>query len=245
MNSRTLIVALGWLALTTPAHAALESLYNVNVGFGSPQLTSLEASVRPLQKWSFGLSIGGLPGNGPNGLLSPTFKLPSQNITLDNGTHLQLHEPSVNVMLYSVCPFVRFFPNPTGFYLQMTLGALRARNKLSSTIKDVTGTTISGAAYSGEVDVTQILPTLSMGHLFASELFVFSINMGFTFIANLSTSARFVGTLPDSLGGSSAAEDLNQQGTELTTQAANKASDDFRKQVQIIPSIQLLFGFSF
>jgi len=245
MRLRIHILALGWLALVPCAQGSLESLYNVNVGFGAPQLTSIEAGLRVFEKWQFGLSLGGLPGNGPNGLLTPTFKIPSQNVTLTNGTHLQLYEPNVNVMLYSVAPFVRFFPNPSGFYLQMTLAGLRAQNKVTSEIKDVNGTTIPGASYDGQITVTQLLPTLSIGHIFASELFVFSLNMGFTFVASLSSDARFTANLPDALGGTTAAEDLNQQASQLATSAANDASNEFRKQVSVIPSIQFLFGFTF
>lgn len=233
------------LEKNSPAlNARLKNLYWVDFGVGFPQLPSIELAVQPLKRWQLGASYGILPG-GSGGVVSPKYVLPSQNVTLSTGLHLTVHEPTVSISFSSLCPFLRYFPNTTGFYLQFTLAMLKASNTLSAELHDVSGNQIPGAKASGTVDVTQYLPTLSIGHIFNSRLFYFSVNMGLSAVANMTIDTHFESYLPDSVGGSAANQTAIDQINEKNKEAASKASDEFRQVISFLPSLQFVFGLTF
>lgn len=215
----------------------------VNFGAGLPQLASLEASYRILPKWQIGAAYGIIPGGNPN--LAPRFSLPAQNIVLANSQFVTFSEPTVTSSLTSICPFVRFFPNPSSFYIQLTMALMWNKNDFESDLNDVNGNKIAEAKYSGVITAIQALPTISIGHVFHSNLFFFNVNMGVSIIANVTVQTAFSSQLPDSLGGDAANQDSLNAIDENSRDAINGAVAEFRKQIQFLPSMNLMFGFMF
>lgn len=223
----------------------IKRIYWLDLGVGFPQLTSVELGIQALTRLQVGFSYGMIPGGGSGGGISPKYSLPSQNVILSNGLYVTVQDPSVTVSFSSLCPYLRYFPNSTGFYLQFTLGILKVHNVLGASLYDVNGNQIPGATASGTIDVTQYLPTLSMGHTFNSKLFFYSVNMGFTAIANLSFESKFDNNLPDAFGGSATNQAAMDQLNSKNAEAAAKASDEFKQLVSFLPSLQFAFGFFF
>lgn len=215
----------------------------VDFGVGLPQLASLEVGYRLLPRWQLGLSYGTIPGG--QGIYSKTFDLPSQNVTLKNKDYVTFTSPTLTSSLVSIAPFVRFFPGTTNFYFQMTMAVLQNKNTFKSGLSDIYGVSISDGGYGGTITVLQFLPTASIGHAFATELFFFNVSMGLTFIATAQASVSASGQIPDRLGGTAANQDALDQLNTKTTTAINKAVEALRSEVPVIPSIHLTVGFMF
>lgn len=219
-----------------------ETRFMVDVGAGLPQLAGLDVAYRLFPSWQIGMGYGLIPGGQG---ISPGFSLPSQNVTLANEQFVTFSKPTIHTTLSSMCPFIRWYPNPSNFYVQFTLGLLQAKNDFESQILDISGNTITDAKYTGVITVTQMLPTLSMGRVFASDLFFFNVNMGVTIVATADVSTSLTSELPDRLGGNTGNQAQLDQVNENAKTSINSGLQVFRNEVLFLPSIQFTFGFMF
>lgn len=244
-----LFSSLSLLAAEKPVHVEEKAKnkpkrFWLNFGAGLPQLASLEFSYRLFPRWYIGASYGIIPG-GQSGSLSPTFSLPSQNVVLANKQFVTFDQPTVQSSLTSLSPFFRFFPGTNEFYLQFTMAVWQVRNNFDSALLDINGNTIVDASYKGLITVSQYLPTVSMGHVFNSELFFFNVNMGITIAASTQVAVSSETILPDSMGGTSANQEQIDQINSKANSSIQDAMGTFRDQVKFLPSIHLTFGFMF
>lgn len=214
-----------------------------DLGFGLPQLIGGEASYRALQRWQFGAGGGILPGG--EGLYAHRFSLPSQSVTLKNNDFVKLDSPTLTSSLATISTFVRFFPVERNFYFQLTLSMLRNKNRFQSGLSDASGVKIDDGEYRGSITLIQFLPTISIGHAFASNLFFFNVNMGISFIATVQASVYSEGRIPDRLGGTAENQEVFDKLNTETTDAINQAVTQLRKEIPVIPSFCFTFGFMF
>ncbi len=211
----------------------------IDVGGGLPSLLTAEASVIPLRHWHVGMGYGIAPSAGTGG---PALKLDGGNTaTLVTGTLIRLN-PQLSHSFSTLTPFIRFFPNDTGFYAQGMCGILFTKSKFSSNLTNIFGEEIEGGTIGGSINNTILLPTLSLGHILKREMMFLNVNIGLTYLYDISTRVQLDATIPDSQGGGAAnTAALNKLSNELSSEA-NEKLNEYESKNRFIPSFTLAIG---
>lgn len=213
----------------------LDRILMVDVGVGFPQMAGAEASVLLTTKWQVGATFGLLPG-GNN--IFPLQTLPEKSAQLSDGNTYRV-TPQTQAVFYSISPYLRFFlANDRPVYLQMMLSAFTAIATVTSNIKNDAGVEIPGASLTGVVTMAQLLPTISLGHIWHSKFYFFNLSLGVSYVANIVSSTRAEITTPFPF-------DTSADEAAIATafdNAAQQAALNIRNNVLFLPSIWLSFG---
>lgn len=215
----------------------MDKVIGVDAGVGVPQLLAVQVQTLALPRFQMGLSYGMFPGS-----IGFTPQLSSQNASVlfpDGNTYS--FSPKGSVTLFSICPFIRYFPKEDNFYLQFTYSFLRAQSKFTSGIKDAGGTEVANSVINGTVTFTQDLPTLSMGHIFANHLYSFNISLGVSLISQLSSASEINGDLGFLPAGD--VQDAVDTVAQEIQNSSQSAITELRRELSFIPSVMLSFGF--
>lgn len=227
-----LCLGLAARATTLPRVLALD------IGAGVPVVAAGEISVLFAEHWQVGFGYGYVPGLSA---LS-NVKVPDQTVTLNGIPDSLTFSPKFNASIDMLTPFLRFFPTERNFYFQVAYSVLRMNMTVSGPLKDsATGTEIGGAL-SGTVGVTQPVPTLSLGHIFASREFFVNISLGVSFLLSPSVNVALGGTIPDALGGSSGNQDAINKAQSQLADSIQHSVDTARQQITLIPSVLISCG---
>jgi hypothetical protein len=95
----------------------------------------------------------------------------------------------------------------------------------------------------GTVTYLQHMPTLSIGHIYASKAFFFNVRLGASlpFTTSLSVSTR--AQLPTVVGGVGPNQQAIQDFSDELAAEAVRIIEDAKREVLVIPSIALTAGF--
>jgi hypothetical protein len=223
------------LVCTSAKAGPMDRILMLDVGFGWPQLAGAEATIYITSKFYAGLTFGLLPG-GNN--LFPQQTMQEQSTILPDGNRYSI-APTLASTFFSVSPFVRFFlSNERPVYLQMMCAAFTSVADITGPIKDNTGTPVPGASFTGKVILSQLMPTLSLGHIWHSKFYFFNLSLGVTYVANILTRTQSAITLPIPIDTSEA----EQMIADSITASAEQASNNIRQNVTFLPSIWVSFG---
>ena len=211
---------------------------SVDVGFGVPHLIFGQGIVKISDHWQLGLGYGIIPGLAAMG---ENVKLNEQHITLGGATQAVI-TPTLNVGLNTLLPFVRYFPRDNNFYVQATYVMLQVKSEVSGTMKTDDALAAEVGLITGTANVTQPVPTLSVGHVWAGQAYFCDLSLGFSFFLPASASIELSTLIPDALGGSSGNEAaINQLSSQMTTQI-NDATSSYRSRFPVLPSLSFTFG---
>jgi len=96
------------------------------------------------------------------------------------------------------------------------------------------------------ITITQLMPTVSIGHIFGTAGFFANIALGASFLSSISASITDItGTLPNQAGSVDDNEaQLEQIKNDINTQA-NENSQEFKNQYLLFPSFTLTVGWMF
>ena len=216
-----------------------KDIATIDVGGGVPTMLAIEASVIPLKRLHLGVGYGLFPGVATGGL---AIKLKGGNTaTLINGTFIRL-DPHLDHTFSSLSPFVRYFPNESGFYVQAMLSMFYTKSSFTNNLRTIFGEDIEGGNIYGSINNTILMPTLSIGHLLKKDLFFLNVNIGLTYIYDISSTMELSATIPDSYGGASNNQSAltklqNELGAEST-----KELNRYREDNKFIPSFTVAIG---
>ena len=208
---------------------------------GVPDLLAVRAQFFALPRLQVGFGYTFIPQNN---VLGKEVELEAQSIALGDGRDYTL-TPSVTPTAIAVSPFLRYFPNDEdNFYFQLDYHLIRVSAKVTSEIEDPElNIKLDGAVIAGNVQLTQALPTLSIGHVFRGEIYFFNISLGVSWLASLSTDVTLTGALPDQVGGTEPNQAAIDTIKNQLQQQANRQVAEARKSLSLLPSITLSFGF--
>lgn len=223
-----------------------ERTVSVGVGAGVPEVVFGAIDVAASRHWQLGFSYGidgGLLGQALNfDKLRQDAQTPRAVTLADGRTYLVT--PKLDPLQFTmISPSVRFFPTDRNFYLQLSWTLLRLASGFTSGLADPSlGISLDGVMY-GSVNYLQHMPTLSVGHVWASKAFFFNIRLGASmpFTTTLSVTAK--AQLPVLLGTAAANQAAIQGFADKVAADAVKSIEDAKKQAPIIPSIALTAGF--
>ena len=213
----------------------MDRILMLDLGFGWPQLAGPEASIYLTPHLHAGLTFGILPGGTS---IFPQQNLQQQSALLPDG-NIYYVTPNVKSTFFAVSPFIRFFlSNDRPVYLQFMCSAFTSVADITGPITDTSGTEVPGASVTGKVILAQLLPTLSLGHIWHSKLYFFNLSLGISYVASIVNSTQTTVTLPVVLDTSEAEQAISQS----VAQGANNAANSIRNHVTFLPSIWASFG---
>lgn len=226
------------LLFVRPAVALIPRNVSVDVGFGIPHLIFGQGIVKISDHWQMGVGYGLIPGAAAAG---KGIKLDDQVFALQDGTEVGM-TPVLNLNFNTLLPFIRYFPRDNNFYVQATYAMLQLGAEISGTLKtnDALGATVG--LVTGTATITQPVPTLSVGHVWAGKVYFCDLSLGLSFFLPASASITLKSLIPDALGGSEGNETaINQLGNDLASQL-NDNTGTYRDQFPVLPSLSLTFG---
>lgn len=211
---------------------------SVDVGFGVPHLIYGQGVVKVSDHWQVGLGYGMIPGLAAMG---ENIKLEEQQVTL-GGTTQAVITPTLNIGLNTLLPFVRFFPRDNNFYIQATYVMWQVKSEVSGTMKTDDVLAAEVGLITGTANITQPIPTVSVGHIWAGQAYFCDLSLGFSFFLPASASIELNTLIPDALGGAAGNEAaINQLSSQMTTQI-NDATSGYRSRFPVLPSLSFTFG---
>jgi hypothetical protein len=215
--------------------ADLPRVVGIDIGGGVPELVAADVQVLVASHWQIGMGYGFIPGLGP----ISSLKIPDQSINLSVGTFSVSSQVSASLSMLT--PFIRYFPTERNYYLQFAFSMLRAGFTVNSAIEDSFGAPL-GATITANVNVIQPVPTLSLGHIFASQAYFLNLNLGVSFLLSPWVSSSISGSIPDILGGTTANQAAINSLQSKISSAVTNALQSAQQQVFLIPSITITFG---
>ncbi|MBI4404427.1 MAG: hypothetical protein HY537_09715 [Deltaproteobacteria bacterium] len=227
------------LVLCRYAGATLEGrTLAIDIGAGMPQLLTLQGAVLVINKFQLGFSYGLIPSNN---FLGPDIDLPANEVTLANGQSYTVR-PKASVGLSSMMPFIRYFPSQTNFYVQLGWALFKTKINVHGNFQELSGNVIDDALVSGVATLTQSLPTLSIGHVFTTNIYFFNISLGASFFGTLYTDFGLAGVLPEAMGGNAGNQVALGELKKRMDIEINKAFDEHKAKILFIPSVLVSFG---
>jgi hypothetical protein len=209
-------------------------------GAGMPQLAGGEAFIYALPSLQIGASYGLAPNVGP---FAPTLSIEESTQKTATGHALRIW-PRFHARWAAITPYIRYFPAPTNFYIQLGLSLFSTYIKFYSGLSDESGIPFPNAYIDGEARVTQYLPTLTIGHLFVHGIFFCNFALGGTFVlTSIDTSGSLGGSIPDALGGTAANSALLSATQAQINGVIKEGITQFRREVPFLPSINVSIGF--
>jgi hypothetical protein len=153
-------------------------------------------------------------------------------------------DPVASTSLTILGPFVRYFPTPRMFYLQLTWGMLLSSHRtVTGLTETVTNTVIPDANIVADIALTTMVPTVSVGYFFWRRFFFFNVNIGATFLLNSTSTVKVTSSLPVGVGSLSPAEEASLKAS--LDRGLADAVTQFRNSVTLIPSLMLSTGVMF
>lgn len=230
-----LLALLVGLVSTVSVAGPLDRVLLLDVGVGWPQLAGAEASIFLTPQWYAGLTFGILPGVNN---VFPQQTMPTQSAVLPDGNRYYV-QPTVKSTYYSISPFMRFFlSKDRPVYLQFMCSAFTTISNITGPLRDNGGAEVPGTAVNGRVILAQLLPTVSLGHIWASKFYFFNLSLGVSFLANIVTNTTAEILLPFPIDTSEA----EQMIADSVARSADEASRQIRQNMFLLPSIWLSFG---
>lgn len=227
------------------ALAVPERTVSIGVGAGAPEIIFGAVDVNASRHWQVGLSYGldgGLLAQALTEGLRTSAETP-RNIVLSDG-RTYVVTPQLDPLQFSVItPTIRWFPTERNFYFQLSWTMLRLSSSFTSGLADpALGISLDGVVF-GTVSYLQHMPTLSIGHIFASKAFFFNIRLGaslpFTTSLSLTTRAQ----LPTLVGGLGPNQQAIQGFSDQVAAEALQAIEQAKREVLLIPSVAFTAGF--
>jgi hypothetical protein len=209
----------------------------LDLGVGLPQIASVNGEAAFLDWLQFGFGFG----TASNGMIgSPGIKLGNQQVTLVDGKNYTFQGQG-NWSVATLSPFIRVFPVERNFYVQFTYALIRASATLNS---DLVGNGVRVPnAVQANATLLQAIPTLAIGHIFASRLYFVNLSLGLSMIGNTNVSVAVTNNIPSSLGGPTANQSAFNGSASKITNDATKASNDLKSKALLLPSLYLGVGF--
>ncbi len=234
-NLRAYALAVACLVTLSARGTTLPRVLGFDLGGGVPELVAADVQVLFARHWQIGLGYGILPGFTS----IPNIKIPDQSLNLSVGTFTLSSQ--VSASLDMLTPFLRYFPTERNFYLQAAFSMLRAGFTVDGTIKDSSGNAIGGTI-DASVNVIQPVPTLSLGHIFASQAYFINLNLGVSFLLAPWVSTTVTGAIPSLLGGNAANQAAINSVQSKVSSTISDALRTAQQQVFLIPSITITAG---
>ncbi len=214
---------------------------SLDLGLGSPQILFVGANVVISSHFQGGLSYTPIPNSI---LFHGGFDLSSYSLNIEHsGTVIEKFTitPHVNPSLLFLSPYLRFFPTSSNFYIQFSYPLIIINATISGTFKPESGDPTLLASVSSKITLIQPLPTISIGHIFCSKLFFINLSIGASFLTRISTSIEISGIFSDVFNSQSTNEVLQELKSNFENET-NTLANEFKKNLFLIPSINISFG---
>lgn len=218
--------------LAATARADMHRILALDFTLGTPGIVDAGGHVQAWKSVQLGFGYGlmtGLP------LMSMTLE--KQQIDLDSGISVDL-QPKLTFRLSTLTPFVRYFPHPNNFYVQLSLPLWIITTNVTGTLSHPLLGELEDSL-TGTITLTQPLPTLSVGYFFGDNLYFFNLSIGATFYMDPLVAAAFKTAFPDGIGSNDAA--IDQMTSQMQTQVSSMMTQ-IRDFLPFIPSLNLSFG---
>jgi len=235
---RVAVLLILLLSGMTARATTLPRVLSLDVGMGVPVIANAEVSVLFAEHWQIGFGYGYVPGLSSLSAIS----VPTQTLSLNGLPDSFSVTPKLTASLDMLTPFLRFFPTERNWYFQLSYSILRMNMGISGTIEDATTGQGIGGVITGSVSVWQPIPTISMGHIFASKEFFVNLSLGVSFLMSPWVSVSVGGAIPDALGGTSANQGAITNMQNNMSDSIQKSVDTARQQITLIPSILISAG---
>ena len=211
----------------------------VDAGFGFPNLMFGEIQAKVNENWQVGFGYGFVPGLTSQ-MTTLTFE--EQTVTLGAAGDFTI-EPTAAMGLHSFVPFIRYFPGPSNFYVQLGVNLLQVSADITGPLVSTDPLFPAAALVNATVKMILPVPTISVGDIWAGEIYFFAINIGISYFMNPFSSVTINGGFPEALGDEESNQAaLNELATGFTNGFASQLAT-FRTQYPVVPSINICFGF--
>lgn len=234
------------LTVPTAATAIPERTVSIGVGAGVPEVVFGAIDVAASRHWQLGFSYG-IDG----GLLGQALRFDdlrqtagqTRNVVLSDGRTYEITPQLDPLQFTMISPSVRFFPTDRNFYFQLSWTLLRLSSAFTGGIADpALGIALEGVVF-GTMSYLQHMPTLSIGHIYASKAFFINIRLGASlpFTSTLSVTAR--AQLPTIVGGTAPNQAAIDSLANQMAADALQSVEDAKREIFIVPSAAITAGF--
>ena len=239
---RVQLVFLGiFFVLSGEASAYLEKRFAFDLQFGFPQIFQGQAAFLPFKRLQVG--VGYLPFPASISITSGA-RIPAQ-IELVDGYKFYL-EARDDTSFDTLPPFVRYFPVPDrNFYFMLSYPMIRGQTTIHMSLVSVVEPSLR---YDDIIQVSMLIaqpfPTLSIGHIFATNFFYINLTMGYAYIGDVRVSnLKITGEFPSVNGGNANNEAALAALVDNAVTQANQGTSAARLSFGVIPSIYFAIGF--